>query len=186
MEKNNQNLIVFKATGTLNASERKCLECGRGIPPERRSDAKFCSDSCKTKHSKNKNEFSEDVISNEAPFEIFGTETNTRTPILDENKLLPPNNSPEAEKNMEWYETYGNNKVHEKKTLCRVAKQMEKLVKKYEKQKLLEIPKNEILAILPTSYPLSKFDKISLPDCTLRQSLDKNNFLICKNRSIWS
>ncbi len=186
MEKNNQNLIAFTATGTMNASDRKCSECGCGIPPERRRDAKFCSDSCKTRHSKNKNGFSEDVTSNETLSESRGMDTNICTSALVENIQPPPNTPLMAEKAMEWYETYGNNKVHEKKTLCKVAKQMEQLVKKYEKQGLLEIPKNEVLAILPTSYPIDKFEKISLPDCALRLVSNKNNFLICKNRSLWS
>lgn len=186
METNNQNSIVFTAVGTMNASDRKCQHCGRGIPPERRSDAKFCCDSCKTKHSKNMNEVLEEIISDETPSESPGPETNILTSISDENKQLPPNKPPVAEKTMEWFETYGNNKMHEKETLCRVAKQMERLVKKYEKHGLFEIPKNEVLSILPTSYPLSKFDKILLPNCALRLISDKNIFLICKNRSLWS
>ena len=37
--------------------KRNCLNCGDPIPPDKRSDSKFCSNSCKAKHwEKNRNQ----------------------------------------------------------------------------------------------------------------------------------
>jgi hypothetical protein len=184
MDTNTFKPVSITLTGSMNSVARTCLYCGNGIPSERRDDAKFCKNSHKQLFYKNKDNNEPEFCYEDFPEETVIAESETPTQVAVEVKPEVKIPAQVIPKPVKWPETLANKQRLELRTLRKVTDQLVELLVTYEMKDSLEIPKNEIHAILPSDYRIDNIDEISIGDCTLRLDVNKNKYLISKNRSI--
>lgn len=190
--------IPFTAVGLIQTAGRKCEYCDAEIPTWRNRKAQYCSDSCKEmafrrrkKDPVAKDIFVETIAPQLGAAEIIPIPAPDSSPPTivestgladDQPPLIVPTPSASPQSPPDHWKMATTSERQIVRNMCRMTAEIEECIGRYLKSHKSAIPVNEIHALLPASMALNKLEKIELADYSLRLSLDRATYLLCKTK----